>query len=103
MTWFLVLALAAAAYGFKLLGLVVLGSRRLPTPLDRCLALVPAALLTALIVKDTFSTGHDLVVDARTAGVAAAVAATWRRLPIIVVILLGAVVTAVVRRVAAAD
>ena len=101
MTWALVLLLAAGAYGFKALGLVVIGSRQLPAPLERCLALVPAALLTALIVNDTFSNGQALVLDARAAGVATAVVATWRRLPILVVILLGAVVTAVVRRVAA--
>ncbi len=101
MTWLLVFALAAGAYGCKALGLVVIGSRQLPAPLERCLVLVPAALLTALIVKDTFSDGQELVLDARAAGVAVAVVATWRRMPILVVIVLGAAVTAVVRRVAA--
>jgi len=102
MTWGLVLLLAAGAYGFKVLGLVVVGSRRLPPPLERCLVLVPAALITALIVKDTLSTGQELVLDARAAGVAAAGVAAWRRAPLIVVIVLGAAVTALVRRGAAA-
>jgi len=100
MTWMLVLLLAAGAYGFKLLGLVIVGSRRLPPPLERCLALVPAALIAALVVKDTFSTGTELVVDARAAGVGAAAVAAWRRAPLFVVVALGAVVTALVRRVA---
>jgi branched-subunit amino acid transport protein len=59
--------------------------------------LIPAALLSALIVKDTFSVGHDLVLDARAAGVAVAVVATWRRAPIPVVIVLSSAVTAAVR------
>lgn len=101
MTWLLVCSLAAGAYACKVLGLVVVGSRRLPPPLERCLTLVPAALLAALVVKDTLSTGQDLVVDARLAGVGVAAVAAWRRAPLIVVIVLGAAVTALVRRVGA--
>lgn len=97
MTWTLVVLLALGAYGFKVLGLVVLGGRQLPAPLDRCLALIPAALIAALVVKDTLSVGQELVIDARLAGVAAAVVAAWRRAPLIVVIVVGATVTAVVR------
>jgi len=100
MSWLLVLLLAVGAYGCKVTGLVLIGSRRLPAVVTRCLALVPAALIAALVVKDTFSTGQDLVVDARAAGVAAAAVATWRRAPLIVVILVAAIVTAGVRRVA---
>ncbi|MBA3606858.1 MAG: AzlD domain-containing protein [Actinomycetota bacterium] len=102
MTWTLVLVLAVGAYACKVLGLVVVGSRRLPPPLERCLLLVPAAVITALVVKDTLSTGQQLVIDARVAGVGVAAIAAWRRAPLIVVIVLGAAVTALVRRVAAA-
>jgi branched-subunit amino acid transport protein len=98
-TWTLVLVLAAAAYSFKVLGLIVIGRRQLPAPLERCLALIPAALIAALIVNDTFADGQDLVIDARAAGVVAAAFAVWRRAPLIVVILIGAVVTAIVRQV----
>lgn len=97
MSWTLVIALGLGAYAFKVLGLVVIGARSLPPVVERCLALIPAALLSALIVKDTFSVGHDLVLDARAAGVAVAVVATWRRAPIPVVIVLGSAVTAIVR------
>jgi branched-subunit amino acid transport protein len=98
MTWTLVLLLAAAAYGFKVLGLIVIGRRQLPLTLERCLALIPAALIAALIVNDTFADGKDLVLDARAAGVAVAALAAWRRAPLIVVIVLGAAVTATVRQ-----
>ena len=98
MTWTLVLLLAAAAYSFKVIGLIVIGRRQLPATLERCLALIPAALIAALIVNDTFADGKDLVLDARAAGVAAAALAVWRRAPLIVVVVIGAAVTAAVRQ-----
>ena len=97
MTWTLVIALAVGAYAFKVLGLVVIGDRTLPPRLARCIALIPAALFAALVVKDTFSVGQELQLDARAAGVAAAVVAAWRRLPIALVIVIAAAVTAAVR------
>ena len=100
MTWTLVLLLGAGAYACKVLGLVVIGGRRLPAVVERCLALVPAAMISALVVKDTFSTGNDLVLDARAVGVGVAALAAWRRAPLVVVIALGAGVTALVRALA---
>lgn len=100
MTWTLVLVLAVGAFGFKVLGLVIIGARSLPPVLERCLALIPAALIAALVVKDTFSVGQHLQIDARAAGVGAAVVATWEKAPLILVIVIGAGVTAAVRAVA---
>jgi uncharacterized membrane protein len=54
-------------------------------------------VITALVMKDTFSTGRDLVLDARAIGIAVAVVAAWRRVPLIAVIVLGAAATALVR------
>jgi branched-subunit amino acid transport protein len=98
-SWTLILLLAAGAYSFKVLGLVVIGDRPLPAVLERCLNLIPAALIAALVVKDTFSVGQHLQIDARAAGVGAAVFAAWRRAPLILVIVIGAGVTAAVRAV----
>lgn len=97
MSWTAVLVLAGGAYLCKATGLVLVGGRRLPPRLRDCLALIPAALLAALLVTNTFDGGQQLVVDARAAGVAAAAVATWRRAPFPVVILMGAGVTAIVR------
>jgi branched-subunit amino acid transport protein len=97
MSWEFVFLLAATAYAFKVLGLVLVGDRQLPPVLDRCLALIPAALIAALVIKDTFSVGQHLQLDARAAGVTAAVIAAWRKAPLIVVIFVGASVTAAVR------
>ena len=99
MTWTFVFALAATAYAFKVLGLVLIGDRRLPPMLDRCLALIPAALIAAIVVKDTFSVGQHLQLDARAAGVAAAAVAAWRKAPLIAVIVIGAAMTAALRAV----
>ena len=100
MSWTLVFLLAAGAYGFKVLGLVIVGDRSLPPVLERCLVLIPAALIAALVVKDTFSIGQHLQVDARAAGVGAAIVAAWRKAPLILVIVIGAAVTAGVRAIA---
>jgi len=99
MTWTLILLLAAGAYGFKLLGLVIIGSRPMPAAVERCLALVPAALLSAQIVTNTFADGKDLVLDERAAGLAVAVVAAWRKAPFVVVVVLAAATTALLRQV----
>jgi branched-subunit amino acid transport protein len=98
-TWTLIILLTLGAYAFKVTGLVFLGGRSLPPMFERCLALIPAAVVTALVMKDTFTNGQDLVLDARALGIAVAVIAAWRKAPLIVVIVLGAAVTALVRQI----
>jgi branched-subunit amino acid transport protein len=97
-SWTFVVLLAVTAYGFKVLGLVVVGARSLPPVLDRCLALIPAALIAAIIVKDTFGVGRHLQLDARAIGVGAAVIAAWRKAPFVAVVIVGAGLTALVRQ-----
>jgi branched-subunit amino acid transport protein len=98
MTWTLIILLTLGAYAFKVTGLVILGGRTLPPIFERCLALIPAAVVTALVMKDTFTNGQELVLDARALGIAVAGIAAWRKAPLIVVIVLGAAVTALVRQ-----
>ena len=99
MTWTLIILLTLGAYWFKVTGLVFLGGRSLPPMFERCLALIPAAVVTALVMKDTFTNGQELVLDARALGIAVAGIAAWRKAPLIVVIVLGAAVTALVRQI----
>lgn len=99
MTWTLIILLTIGAYAFKVTGLVILGGRTLPPIFERCLALIPAAVVTALVMKDTFTQGQELVLDARALGIAVAGIAAWRKAPLIVVIVLGAAVTALVRQI----
>ena len=99
MTWTLIILLTLGAYAFKVTGLVFLGGRSLPPVFERCLALIPAAVVTALVMKDTFTNGQELVLDARALGIVVAGIAAWRKAPLIVVIVLGAAVTALVRQI----
>ncbi|MGH9048837.1 MAG: AzlD domain-containing protein [Acidimicrobiia bacterium] len=99
MTWTAVLALTVGSYALKAVGLVALRGRRLPPFLDEVLTLLPAALFGALIAVSTFAGDRELVIDARVAGVAAAAIALWRRAGFVVVVLVAAATTALVRAV----
>ncbi len=98
--WWLIALLSLTAYGLKAFGFVLAGGRRMPPVLERCLGLIPAALLAALVAKDSLTLAQAVVVDARLAGVAVAGVAVWRRAPFIVVVLVAMVATALVRAVA---
>ncbi|MFM8713842.1 MAG: AzlD domain-containing protein, partial [Actinomycetota bacterium] len=95
--WFLIGALSVIAYLLKAVGFVVVGGRTMPSALERRLALIPASLLAALVVKDTFTVAQDLVIDARAAGLVVALIAVWRRAPFIVVVVAAMAATALVR------
>lgn len=98
--WMLVVLLSGVAYGLKVLGFVVVGSRTMPPVLERCLALIPASLLAALVAKDTFTSAQELVLDARAVGLAVAIVAVWRKAPFIVVVVAAMAATALVRALA---
>ena len=101
-TWSLIVVVAAGAFGAKLLG-VLLASSMQPDQdnawLGRLTALIPAALLTALVVTQTFGDGRTLTLDARAAGVAVGGLAAWARAPFVVVVVVAAATTAAVRAV----
>lgn len=99
MTWLAVLLASAGCYVLKLVGVSV-PQRILDRPaVRRATALLPVALLAALVAVQTASTGARLVVDARLAGVAVAVVALLLRAPFIVVVALAALTAALVRQV----
>ena len=101
MIWAAVLAASAGCYAVKLAGLSV-PRRILDHPrVRRIAALLPVAMLAALVAIQAFSTGHDLVIDARLAGVAAAVVAIRLRAPFLVTVAVAAAVTALLRLVTA--
>lgn len=95
--WALIVVLSSVAYGLKVLGFVVVGNRTMPPVLERCLALIPASLLAALVAKDTFTSAQDLVIDARAVGLVVAIVAVWRKAPFIVVVVAAMAATALVR------
>jgi hypothetical protein len=97
-TWTIVFVLAAGVWGQRFLGMYVGGPvlSRFPT-LGRLAALIPAAVVTAVIVQLTVASGTALTLDGRLAGMTAAGLLVWRRAPFVVVVLAAAVVTAGVR------
>ncbi len=95
--WTAVLVMTAITFAIKAAGPVVLGGRSLPPAAERLIALLPAALLTALVVTQTFADDRALVLDARAAGIAVAIGAALMRLPMLVVLLMAAVTTALLR------
>jgi branched-subunit amino acid transport protein len=97
--WTTIGVLTVVSAAIKATGPVLVGGRELPGWATRIIALLAPALLAALVVVDTFADGKSLVLDARAAGLAAAGIAVALRAPIIVVILLAAAVTALVRAV----
>jgi branched-subunit amino acid transport protein len=96
--WWAIAALCAGCYALKLAGLAA-PRRVLDHPVvHRFAELVPVALLAALIAVQMFTTQGRLDLDpARTAGLAAAVAALLLRAPFLAVLASAAAVTAVVR------
>ncbi len=115
MSWAAILLLAIGSYGFKALGVLVLGPLATrssgaaeaegaddqldsaggwPVQLGQ---LLPPALLAALVVNQTVSDGQELVLDARLAGVVTGALAVWRGAPFWLVILVAAAVTGTLR------
>jgi branched-subunit amino acid transport protein len=88
---------SVACYLLKLAGLSV-PQRWLVRPrVRRVAALMPVALLAALVALQTVTDGRALVLDARLPGVLVAVVAQWRRAPFAVVVLSACATTAAVR------
>ena len=98
--WIVVGAVCAATVLFKAAGPVLLGRRPLPPRGQSVVDLLAPVMLTALVVTQTFGGDGEVTVDARLPGVAAAALAIWRRVPIIVAMLIAGVVTGLVRAVA---
>lgn len=97
MSWTAIIVLSVGAYALKAFGLLVLGGRP-PSPRFAALAgLLPAALMTALIVVMTVERDESLVVDARLAGVLAGAVVTWLKAPFVVVVIVAMAVAAAVR------
>jgi branched-subunit amino acid transport protein AzlD len=99
MIWMAVLVGSVGCFLLKLAGLSVpkrlLENRRI----QKVAALLPIALLTALIVIQTFTTGRHLVVDARAGGLAVACVAVLLRAPFLLVVALACATTALIRHV----
>jgi branched-subunit amino acid transport protein len=96
--WATILAASVACYALKLAGVSlpesVIGHPRV----QRVAALLPIAMLSALVVSDLFASGRHYAVSGPTvAGVGVAAIALWRGRSLITVFLVAIVVTAILR------
>jgi branched chain amino acid efflux pump len=95
--WLLTTAVAVIAVAMKAVGPIAVGGRPLPRRARSVLDLLAPALLAALVAIQVFTREQRLVLDARTAGLAAAAATLLLRGPVLLAMLAAALTTAVVR------
>ena len=98
--WLTVLAVGLGTVAIKALGPVMLGGRPLPARLTGVIELLAPALLAALVAVQAFGAERALVLDARVLGLTAAALALWWRAPVLVVLAVAALTTALVRVIA---
>ena len=100
MTWVLVLVLAVGTITLKVVGPLFAGGAAPPAALTRVIALLTPALLTGLVVTSTFASRHDVVIDARAAGVGLGLALLLLRTPLVVALVAAAGTAAAIRMLA---
>jgi hypothetical protein len=97
MIWAAVLVGSLGCYLEKLVGYFLPRSVLENASVRRVAGLLPVALLAALVAVQTFAVGQTLVIDARLAGLVAAVVALLLRAPFLVVVVVSAVTAALLR------
>ena len=97
--WLVVGVVGAATIALKSVGPVLLGGRELPPRLADVVDLLAPAVLAALVVTQAVGGNRELVIDERLLGLGAAAVALRLRAPILAVIVIAAVVTAIARAV----
>ena len=98
--WFAIVGAALASAAIKAAGPVLLGGRDLPPLAVALVAMLAPALLTALVVSETFGEEGHLAIDERALGVAVAGIAIALRAPMLLVITLAVIATALARAIA---
>jgi len=95
--WLVVVLVGAATVAIKAVGPVLLGGRELPSRLGGVVELLAPAVLAALVLTQLVGGDRELVLDERLVGLAAAGVALVLRAPILIVIGVAALATALVR------
>lgn len=97
MIWAALLAAGIGTYLLKLIGMSLPSAVLDHRVVRRIAGLIPVALLSGLVAVQVFSSGNELAVDARAAGLGFAVVALLLRAPFLVVVFGAALVAALVR------
>jgi len=95
--WIAIFATAAVSLTIKAAGPVLVGSRELPRWCRGVIALLAPALLAALVVVDVLGPGWSSLNGPVVGGLAATAAAKLLRTPMLLAVLVGVVVTALLR------
>ena len=96
--WMTIVGLTLGTAAIKAFGPLIFGGRDLHPLMARIIPLLAPALLAALVVTETTGGhGRTVAIDARAAGLAAAAVALWLRAPIVLVVIVAAAVTALLR------
>ena len=97
MLWVTLVAVALSSAAIKAAGPVLVGGHDLPPRVTAVIALMAPALLTALVIVETFSDERRFVLDAKAVGVGVAGLALLLRAPMLAVVALAAAATAAAR------
>jgi branched-subunit amino acid transport protein len=95
--WITIVAVALASAAIRAVGPILLGGRELPSSANAVIVLLVPAVLTALVVTQTFGEDGRLVLDERAVGVAVAAVALALRAPVLLAVVLAALTTALAR------
>ena len=95
--WIAIAVITVGTMATRAVGPLLLRDRPLPGWLAEPFLLLTPVVLVALVVVQTFAHGRHLVLDARAAGVGAAVLAAWAKAPVWLVMVVAGVATALVR------
>ncbi|OIQ83151.1 branched-chain amino acid transport protein AzlD [mine drainage metagenome] len=94
--WVAIIASSVGAYALKLAGMSMPQAWLAAPRVQRIAGLIPVALLTALVVVQSVTTHHSLVLDGRAAGLAVAIALLMARASFPVVVISAALVSALI-------
>ena len=95
--WWAILGAGLGCYLLKLAGLSIPAHVLERALVQRIADLIPVALLSALVAVQVFASGTHLSIDARAAGLAAAVVALLLRAPFLVVVVVAALTASLLR------
>ena len=95
--WITIVAVALVSAAIRAFGPILMGGRRLPPSMGAVVALLVPAVLTALVVTQTFGEDGRLVLDDKAIGVAVAAVVLALRAPVLVAVALAVATTALAR------
>ncbi len=95
--WITIVVVALVSAAIRAFGPILVGDRELPPSMGAVITLLVPAVLTALVVTETFGEDGRLVVDEKAIGVAVAAVALALRAPVLLAVALAVATTALAR------